>query len=284
MKPLQQTIAKPVKISGTGLHTANPCDVYLCPAKDNTGIQFSFQEQKPVKITPLLISHSQLCTAININGSDIYTTEHLLAAITGLGIDNIIIKTNGTEIPILDGSAIEWIKAIQSVGIKEQHSFKAYRYLTKEIEIKDRESTLIAQPDSSLQITVTLDFPHPLISKEPITFIHSREQSSMIWRARTFGFFSDRDALQKQGYAKGATTENCLIFTINSLYKNQKMRFPEEPVYHKILDFLGDLTILNSPLIGRFTLHRPSHRLTHKFVRLLMKNKELLTTDENSIY
>jgi len=279
----QQTISRSIPVEGRGLHHGKSCKVTLHPAAPNTGIQLGLIDQEYYKINPILLAHSHLCSGIAIGKQLIYTVEHLLAAIFGLDIDNIYIQVDSEELPILDGSAKEWVDMLKG-SIEQQNQPKEYWTVSRTIHLEHQKSALTVTPFNDLVIDASIDFSHPLIGKQQHRYHHTKQNFSKLSHARTFGFLKDHQYLKKAGYAQGASPKNCIILTDSGLYTNQQLRDPKEFIFHKIIDFLGDLAVLNLPFVGNFTLQRPSHSLTQCFVKLLVEDKELLTKSKNRIY
>jgi len=280
----QRSIASPCTIEGIGLHSGKACRITLSPAAEGSGIQFALTSEKPYRLSPEILSHSKLCSGVALGKHTLYTIEHLLAAIYGLGIDNLLINSSSTEIPILDGSAKMWVAALMNAKVIEQDVPKTIYTVKNEIELVQGKSRLLVKPASSLIVTASIDFNHPLIGKQQTTYRHSTTNFNRLCSARTFGFIKDQKNLHEAGYALGATTDNCLIFTQDGLYNHQSLQQPIEPLNHKILDFLGDLAVFNVNLIAQFDLIRPNHSLTQRLLKTLAQDKHWLTLDENSIY
>ena len=283
MARYQRSISNSFTVEGIGLHKGKTCQVSLHPAPVNTGIQLSFHGEERHMLSPALLCHHQLCTGLRLGSKIIYTTEHLLATLFGLHIDNVFIQVNSNEIPILDGSALEWVKMIQP-SICQQPSSIENHTVSRPVTLRNGQSTLQVRPSSVLQISASIDFSHPLIGQQCDHYHHNQDNFLHLSQARTFGFLNDHQKLLDSGYALGASQNNCIILTSTGLLDKQQLRFPQEMLHHKILDFLGDLAVLNLPFTGNFILHRPSHSLNQHFVKLLIDDKELLTNSKNSIY
>ena len=235
----------------------------------NSGIVFSTPNVRPIRLQPELLCCDTLCTGIQVGPLKIITLEHLLAAIIGVGVDNIHIQVNGEEIPILDGSAKPWLCAFQQAGIIDQSAPKIFSSVPRSLSLNEGSATVTMHPCDHLEVEASIDFPHPEIGRMSYRYIHSEAAFLSISSARTFGFIEDRERLQTAGYALGASEENCLLFTQTGIYPSQELRHPKEPVLHKILDFLGDIAVLNKVLRGHFILHRSSHALNQRIVKLL---------------
>ena len=265
----QRSLSSSFSLSGIGLHRGTQSIVECHPLPVNSGIVFSTPNTQPIRLQPDLLCHGALCTGIQLGLQKILTLEHLLAAVMGAGLDNLHIRVDGEEIPILDGSAAPWFRAFQKAGIVEQSAPKFFFSVPRTLSLQEGSSTVTMHPCDHLKIEFSIDFPHPKIGRMSYLYLHSPTTFSTISSARTFGFIEDRERLHAAGYALGASTENCLLFTKTDIYPSQHLRHPKEPVLHKILDFMGDLAVLNQALYGHFILHRSNHALNQRIVKLL---------------
>ncbi len=267
---LQKTISKEVFFSGVGLHTGKICNVKLLPAADNTGIIFKRVDVASNNIIPAdfkYISESKLCTTLKSFGSDIkvYTVEHLLAAIKGNDIDNILIECNSEEIPVLDGSAQKFDKVIKNAGIVEQNEYKKYLFIKKPVIFKNGISKIVLSPSKRFKINCTISFPSP-IGKQKISFDKGiTEVYKEIFNARTFCFFNDIENMKKNGLAKGGSLDNAIVIKDKKILNTHGLRSKNEFIYHKILDLLGDLTLSNYNFIGSIDAVCPGHE-TNKLI------------------
>ena len=265
----QRSLASSFSISGLGLHRGTRSIVTGHPLPVDSGIVFSTPTTDPIALHPNLLCHDTLCTGLQIDHLRLLTVEHLLAAVVGAGLDNIHLQVTGEEIPILDGSANPWLEAFHQAGIVEQPAPRRFLSIPTTFSLRDGKSTVTVHPCDSLKVEVSIDFPHPKIGKMSCLYSHSTEAFLSISSARTFGFVEDRHHLHAAGYALGASEENCLLFTKTDIYPSQQLRDPKEPLLHKVLDFLGDLAVINQAPCGHFILHRPNHSLNQRVVKLL---------------
>ena len=265
---LQNEIIK----DGVGLHTGLKCKVIIKPT-ELTGFYISFSDE-PNKVIPIDISqvrNTPLCTTLDLNGKKVSTVEHLLASLIGAGLTHVHIEIFGSEIPLLDGSAIGWIEEIEKVGMTSSTSAPRPRPEIKSpIFVSQGESVIFAKPSKNLKLIGLIDFPYKAIGQQ----IFSIEMSpnnfvKEIAPARTFGFLDQLEELKKAGLIKGGSLENALVCNGDS-WVNPPLRFPNEPVRHKLLDFIGDLAFVGLPRAVIF-VYKGSHSLHAEFAASLQK-------------
>ncbi|MFH1826449.1 MAG: UDP-3-O-acyl-N-acetylglucosamine deacetylase [bacterium] len=260
----QATIKKGCSLSGYGIHSGEKSLIKISPTPINSGIVFL---RNGLNI-PALVQHVSATTRGTTLG-EIAVVEHLLAAISGLGIDNLLIEVDGLEIPSLDGSALPFVEALSQSGIVEQDAEKNYLALTKEIVIGDKEAQIAASPYNGFKVDFMINLPG--IGQQQLGFeVGQDDFSKAIAPARTFGYIEDHEQLKSQGLGQGASLENALVLS-KAGYVN-KSRFPDEPVRHKILDLIGDLALLGKPLKAQIKAAKSGHRLNIELVRRLLKN------------
>ncbi|WP_456324025.1 UDP-3-O-acyl-N-acetylglucosamine deacetylase, partial [Desulfonauticus submarinus] len=273
----QKTLKKTISCAGIGLHEGKKVKLTLKPADENTGIVFWLRKNHNVhafNLNPYLVTETTLATTIGYKDKQIATVEHLLAAIQGLEIDNLIIEVEGDEIPIMDGSATSFVFLMRSVGIRKQHAPKKVLAIKNKIEFKDGDKKIIARPYPGLKVKYHINFPHPLIGKQ--TFCYSNSSENFIKhlaKARTFGFLQQVELLKKMGKAKGGSLENAIVLDEYNVINPDGLRFKDEFVRHKTLDFLGDMMLLGLPMWGYFEVYFSGHAFNNQFVRFLDKNK-----------
>lgn len=271
----QKTIAKEFSLEGNGLQTGKPVKMLFLPEKSGMGITFVRHdlEGKPsVKLGNLFSFETDRRSSISFGPGYVETIEHILAALWGAGIDNIRIELDSSEPPALDGSAAEFLKAIEKAGVKEQNTVKEYIELKEPVWAESGESFLGAFPSSSFKISYVLEYPNPVIGRQffgkVLTQDIFREE---IAPARTFCLKEEAETLIKSGYGKGADLKNTLVMDQGGPI-GTSLRFPDEPVRHKVLDLIGDLYLLGKPLKGRIIAVRSGHKLN---LELVKKIKEL---------
>ena len=264
---LQRTIADSVSFSGIGLHSGNLCNVTLKPSEADTGIVFIRKDIKESNIIPAdykYINKSHLCTTLKSYNSDtkVLTVEHLLAAVKGNNIDNLIIELDSQEIPILDGSALGFDNIIKSVGTRENaNKFKKFLFINKKIKVENENSLFTLEPSNLFKINCTVEFPSP-IGRQSISLGNNYED---IYRevkdAKTFCFFEDIEVMKQNGLAKGGTLDNAIVIkdgnVMNSDFDNNIDYFAK----HKTLDVLGDLALMGLNIVGSISVYFPGHEL-----------------------
>ncbi len=249
------------------------------PAPVNYGIRFI---RKDLPDYPEISSHfnmvidTTLATVLgNGKGAIVSTIEHLMACFSGLGIDNAIVEINRYEIPIMDGSAAPFVEAITKAGIAIQNKPKFFFIVNKPIILQKNEQYASIYPNSSFKITCSIQFDHPLIKKQsyslevtPKNFINS------IAKARTFGFFNNIQYMKKNGLAKGGSLDNAVVIDENEILNKEGLRFKDEFVRHKILDCLGDFSLIGMPIIGHIKVHKSGHAFNHLFLKKIFEEKK----------
>ena len=249
--------------------------IRFIPAEPNNGFIFK-RIDVPGKNLLIEASYQNLstvnyATTLSKEGYDIQTVEHLLAALAGLGIDNLIIEIDSAEVPIMDGSAAPFVFLLQEAGILEQPVPKKYLKIRRSIQVGTNEKFIKIIPSDELQVTYTIDFKHPLINKQQTHYPFSEANFiKKISRARTFGFLNEVKQLKKAGLIKGGSLDNAIVIGDYHIL-NGGLRFEDEFVCHKIIDFIGDLYLLGQPIIGHVIAHKAGHGLHSLLVKKLKK-------------
>ncbi len=274
----QKTIIKPIKLSGIGLHNGVIADLVIKPANENFGINFcrvDIDRNELITANFKNVIEPILCTKIaNKNGISVSTVEHLMAAFFGEGIDNALVEINASEIPILDGSACEFVEAIRSAGIKEQSAQRQFIYVNKKIEIRDGEKFISIEPSSNdLIIDFEIIYKNPLIRTRRKEFKLSQNNLSEIYNSRTFCLYEDIDLIKSKGLAKGGSLENAIVVKDNEILNDDGLRNRHEFVYHKILDCIGDLMLSGNRIIGHIKTSQGGHALTNKLLLKFFSDK-----------
>lgn len=272
----QHTIRREVWCEGVGLHSGAKISMRLKPAPANSGVRF---RRMDICEHPTIIAHyhhvvdTLLATSIGFDGVVVSTVEHLMAALLGRGVDNVLVELNGPEVPIFDGSAARYVEILDEAGLREQDVFRQYLKVTKPFIIKDGDAYIKAAPSERFQVRYSIDFPHPMVGKQELSwpFDHS-SFGREIAKARTFGFLRDVEKLQSMGLALGGSLANAIVFDERGLLNNGGFRYCDECVRHKILDFVGDLSLAGVPLIGYFEAYKAGHTLHNRFLKQLVAN------------
>ncbi len=216
-----------------------------------------------------------LATTIGLNGATVSTVEHLLSALCGMGVDNAIVEVDAPEIPIMDGSALPFVNLLKDVGTKIQGKCKKLLVIIKSVAVSEGEGTAMLLPSPEFKITYKIDFEHPLIGKQSyhMTFSDVVYEKD-ICAARTFGFLKDVEYLQAKGLALGGSLRNAVILDDQKVINKEGLRCHDEFVKHKILDAIGDLSLLGMPIIGHFVAHKSGHKLNNMLLKELMAHEE----------
>ena len=216
-----------------------------------------------------------LATTIGLNGATVSTVEHLLSALCGMGVDNAIVEVDAPEIPIMDGSALPFVKLLKDVGTKIQGKCKKLLVIIKSVAVSEGEGTAMLLPSPEFKITYKIDFEHPLIGKQSyhMTFSDVVYEKD-ICAARTFGFLKDVEYLQAKGLALGGSLRNAVVLDDQKVINKEGLRCCDEFVKHKILDAIGDLSLLGMPIIGHFVAHKSGHKLNNMLLKELMAHEE----------
>lgn len=277
----QRTIAKTTTIHGIGVHSGNNVSVTLHAAAANTGIIFRrIDTTRAIKIAANVenVCSTQFSTNLGQDGVQIKTVEHLLAALAGLEIDNVFIDITSDELPIVDGSAIEFIKAIQANGVQELAADKKYIKIKRSIEVSNENGGYAKLlPANNFTLELEIDYTHPLFDKnnQHMSFVfNSQNFIEEIAAARTFGFLRDYEFMRKNKLAQGASLANTVVFDEESVVNEEGMRFDNEFTRHKILDAVGDLYLLNKPIMGKFIGFKSGHGLNNSLLRELLSDKD----------
>ncbi len=273
----QRTVRNEVSCTGIGLHSGQKVGLTIRPAPPDTGIKFLRSDlagRRTIKAHFENVVNTQMSTTIGINGTRISTIEHLMAAFFGFGIDNALVELDGPEVPIMDGSSAPFIFLLKSVGVKEQRKPKQFIIIKKPLKIQDGTRFIQINPSKELKISYTIDFHHPLITNQTYHLSFSgRDFINEISKARTFGFLKDIQTLREAGLAKGGSLDNAIVIDDFRVLNEDGLRYKDEFVRHKILDFIGDLAIIGSPVIGHFHVHKSGHSLNQAMLRKLIASK-----------
>ena len=263
--------------SGIGLHSGAPVSLQILPASPGTGIVFRRTDLEGFEIeaNSRNVARVSYATSLMKKGVFISTTEHLLSAFTGLGVDNAIVELDNLELPILDGSALPFVELIQKAGIRKQRRPRRYMKILREVEMREGNKFISVYPANSYSVSYSINFPHPLIGKE--TFQVELSNGSYlrnIAAARTFGSREDEKAMRNMGLIRGASRDNCIVLTRDGV-ENGPLRFSDEFVRHKVLDLVGDLALLGKPILGRIVADRAGHAMHTALVSRILRDQTL---------
>lgn len=273
----EKTIRNEVSCSGIGLHSGEKIHLKLVPSPEGSGILFSRRDLGG-RLIPANAAHvvsTHLSTTIGLEGATVQTIEHLLAAIAAFDIDNLLIEIDGPEVPILDGSASPFAELLLEAGIVHQKRERRMIQLIEPVTIAEKEKSITIYPSSTFEVSYKIHFDHPLISSQAYDYQHSREAfMAEIAPARTFGFLKDVQMLQSMGLARGGSLENAIVIGEDQVLNEEGLRFSDEFVRHKILDLIGDLSLLGMPILGRIEAVCSGHMLHAKLIKEILQNKK----------
>jgi UDP-3-O-[3-hydroxymyristoyl] N-acetylglucosamine deacetylase len=273
----EQTIRSAVECQGVGLHSGVFVRLKILPAPAGKGIVFRRVDLDGFEIEAIgrNVARVSYATSLMKKGVLISTTEHLLAAFIGMGIDNAFVELDNLEIPILDGSAQPFVDMIVQAGIRRQRRQRTAIRILRPLELKEGGKCIAVYPDTNYSVAYTIDFPHPLIGREMFSIdLSNGEFLRELASARTFGFLEQESAMRNMGLIRGASRDNCIVLTADSV-ENGPLRFPNEFVRHKVLDLIGDLALLGQRLIGRVVADRAGHAMHTALVSRLLKDHSL---------
>ena len=284
----RRTVARATTLEGVGLHMGVPCRLTFLPAPSGAGIVFRRADLPGSPLISARVEHAVLTerrTQLGREPVAVHTVEHVLAAVMARELDDVVIELSGPEPPVMDGSAQPFVDALREGGIAEQAGSVQYLQLQSTVRVCDGDSVYEAVPASTLELDVTIDFPHPLIGRQRGEYRVTAEAFEReLARARTFGFVHEVDGLRAKGLIRGASTQNAVVVGEEGVIENE-LRWPDEFVRHKAMDCVGDLALAGARVRARVRATRPSHRGTVLLVRALKEAaKEMrdLTTSESS--
>jgi len=272
----QTTIKKSVELVGIGLHKGSPVRLRLEPLESNSGIVFYRSDvDVSIPLLPANVVDTRMATVIGKDGHVISTIEHLLSAVYAYGIDNLRVVVDADEVPVMDGSSASFCMLLDEAGIESLDIPKKIMKITKEIEIKEGEKYVKLSPSPDLQYDFTIKFPHPVIQQQDYVLKFTKESyKNEIARARTFGFLHEVQYLRSKGLALGGSLENAVVLDEKKILNPEGLRFSDEFVRHKILDAIGDMSLIGMNFIGNYEAMAGSHDLNHKLTLALLEDPE----------
>jgi len=285
----QRTLKNVIKATGVGLHTGQKVYLTLRPAPVDTGIVFTRVDLDPAVEIPALaenVGETTLSSTLIKGDVRISTVEHLMSAMSGLGIDNAYVDVSASEVPIMDGSAGPFVFLIQSAGIEEQEAPKKYIRITREVTVEQGDKKVSLRPFNGFKVGYTLLYDHPVhrkYTKEACVDFSSTSFVKEVSRARTFGFMHEFEELRNRNLALGASMDNAIAVGDYRVLNEDGLRYEDEFVKHKILDSIGDLYLLGKTLIGEFRGYKSGHALNNALLRKLITAEdcwEIVTFDE----
>lgn len=275
----QKTIKNKIKFEGIGLHTGNKVTMVLSPSSSETGVVFRRRIKNKIseiKASFQNVKSTRLCTLLSDSkGNSVSTVEHILSALYALEIDNVYIDIDSNEIPVYDGSALEFVKKLNSTGTSEIDSYKRYIKINKNIEVTDGNKKARVSPFDSTLITTEIEYDHKMIGKQTISLVLNPSiYQSQICSARTFGFLNDVENLRKSGLAIGGSLENAIVLDEEKILNKEGLRFSDEFVRHKLLDFIGDISLSGYRILGSFFTSHTGHELNYKLIKKIFESRD----------
>lgn len=284
----ERTIRNSVECSGVGLHSGAPCHLRILPAPAGAGIVFRRTDLDNFEVEAVSrnVAKVSYATSLMKKGVLISTTEHLLSAFIGMGVDNAIVELDNLEVPILDGSAQPFVEMITSSGVRQQRRKRTYLKILRPYELQEGDKFIGVYPAERYSVSYAIDFPHPLIGSETFQVeLSNGSYVSDIAAARTFGFIEQQNAMLNMGLIRGASRENCVVLTREGI-DNPPLRFPDEFVRHKVLDLIGDLALFGKRILGYVKADRAGHALHTAIVSRILRDQsyaEEITLSEEAI-
>ena len=282
MKAAQQTLRRSVPCTGIGLHSGRRVTMRLRPAPANHGIRFRRLDLDGLEVPAVAarVARMDYATGLAQDAASVDTVEHLLAALVGLGIDNVTVELNQAEVPIMDGSAASFVYLIHEAGVRRLAAPRRFLRVARPISLSSGDKSIALYPADDFRVTYSISFDHPLLRHQ--TRSQSVSEESFIEEiapARTFGFLSDVEQLRQRGLALGGSLDNAIVLGETGVL-NSSLRFEDEFVRHKILDVIGDLALVGYPLIGHLVAHRAGHALHVAFARRILDEPDAWRLDE----
>ena len=272
----QRTLKSLVSATGVGLHTGQKVRMTLRPAQPDTGVVFRRLDLPSAADVPAradLVGETRLCSCLVSGETKIYTIEHLMSALAGLGIDNVLVDLDGPEVPIMDGSAAPFVLLIQQAGIEEQAAPKRFLRVKKRIEAKDGDKWAVLEPYEGFKLSFSIVYNHPAIERSNTSLTVDFANTAYlkeVGRARTYGFMHDIEDLRDVGLALGGGLDNAVVLDDHRVLNSEGLRFADEFIRHKILDAIGDLYLLGRPFLAAFSAHKSGHALNNRLLRAVM--------------
>lgn len=274
----QQTINAPIWFGGIGLHTGKGANLTLKPADPDWGIRFirvDLPGAPVIKANNSQVIDTRLATSLGLNGYRINTVEHLLGALAGMGIDNAAIEIDSSEVPIMDGSAAQFTSLMEKTGLRSQEKGKGLLRIKRPVTVQEGDKYIHLFPYNEFKISYTIEFDHPFLQSQSYTLVvENKTFVEEISRARTFGFLKDVEQLKKNGFARGGSLENAIVIDASGIMNQEGLRYEDEFVRHKILDLIGDLSLVGKPILGHIIAYKSGHALNSALLQKLLSQKE----------
>jgi len=275
----QRTLKQSISATGVGLHSGEKVTLTLKPAPADHGVVFQrvdLPDTPAMRVAPTAVNDTRLSSALEFSGARVATVEHLMSALAGLGVDNVLIELTAAEVPIMDGSSGPFIYLLQTAGLQELEVPKKFVRILKPVEVIDGDKWARFTPHHGFKAEFTIDFAHPVFefSGKTVTIDYdSQSYVDEISRARTFGFMHEVEYLRANGLAKGGSLDNAIVLDEYKVLNGGGLRYDDEFAKHKVLDAIGDLYILGYPIIGQFTAFKSGHALNNQLLRALLADE-----------
>ncbi|MGN7437954.1 MAG: UDP-3-O-acyl-N-acetylglucosamine deacetylase [Alcanivorax sp.] len=276
---MQQTLNKKMTLAGIGLHSGKEITMHLIPAEENQGIVFVRTDlPKGKNVIPALwdaVVDTQLCTVIgNEHGATVGTIEHLMSALRGCGVDNVVVEINASEVPAMDGSAMPFVKLIEEAGVKKQNLARRMIRVLKEVSVQDGDKRVTLSPDESCTFVGEINFDHGKIGNQKFsTQLVNGNFKHDIAEARTFGFFHEAEWLRSQGLGLGGSLDNAIILDQEGVMNPDGLRFGNEFIRHKLLDAIGDLYLAGGQILGLYDSQKAGHAINNAILHELFSDE-----------
>jgi UDP-3-O-[3-hydroxymyristoyl] N-acetylglucosamine deacetylase len=271
----QTTLGRSVRLSGVGVHSGEPVSMRIGPAAADTGVVFRRVDggdnaRGEIRASIANIGTTELCTTLVGHGWSVSTVEHLLAGLSGLGIDNAVVEIDGSEVPVMDGSSAAFIEAIDEAGVVPLKKARDYIRVLRPIRVEIGQSYAELRPYDGRRLEIELDYAHPIVGRQRFATdvtadLFRREMAS----ARTFGFLGEVEGLRARGLARGASLENALVIGDKAVINPEGLRFSDEFARHKAVDALGDLALAGAPILGSYRSYRGGHSINARVLEVL---------------
>lgn len=278
----QRTLAKSVSCYGIGVHSGKKVHLSIHPAPINHGIKFKRTDLSDGRSIPALFNRvvdTSLATVIGQDGCIVSTIEHLMATFSGLSIDNALVELDSYELPIMDGSAGPFTQLVKNAGFEDQNAPRFYFIVKEPIILEENGKSVGIYPGLERRISYTIAFNHPLVQTQSFSIkLTGNDFENEIAPARTFGFFHEIEYLKKYGLARGGSLENAVVLDKDKILNPGGLRYPDEFVRHKILDCIGDFSLLGMPLMGHIKVFKSGHEFNHQFLKEFLTRKDSWVT------
>jgi len=276
---LQKTLNAEISAQGLGLHTGQELTIRLKPAPAGSGFSLKRSDlpgAPPLKVEAANVTGTTLSTTLGQGENSVSTIEHLLSALFAMEVDNLLVEVDGPELPIFDGSAAEWLRLLNEAGLAQQAAPRLFKTLTRPFRLAMDDKYIEARPAGRLSVEGHIDFGGFIGRQKFFIMVSPSAYAAEISRARTFCLARDVENMRRLGLARGGSLANAVVVGDDGLLNPEGLRYPDEFVRHKILDFLGDLALAGTPLLGHFILRKPGHELNCRFVRAALAEPGLL--------